>query len=173
MYGKESREDGETRFYYHREERTGGSGGGEQKKASLFRRLFRMNRSTLIVLLDIIVLTVVFMIFRPAMTKSDYRLETEQVRVELSGFLFDTKGFVNCKVEALEDNSGGPVTVKVFTEGGGEGQILADTVPETGGEVLTMRFEIPVEETAGNTVRAEILLPGMDEPEFLTATLKE
>lgn len=171
MYGDESKEDGEIRFHYNREERTGsGDSSGEGKP--LLWRIFRMNRSTLIILLDILVLSVVFVIFRPMLFSTDHILETDDYKVELSGFLFEDTAYVSLKVLALEDTAGGPMSMLVWSGGATEKTALSDTVPVTEGKERVMRLELPVAEES-DQVHATILLPGMEDPVTLTATLKE
>jgi len=172
MYGKESREDGEIRFHYRREERTGKSDEENPQGKSFFQRFFRLNRTTIIILLDIIVLTVVFMIFRPVLVKRDHIFENDTYRFELSGFLFNEKAYISLKIEALEDSPGGPIDVRVYSVEGGDQEVLSDFLPKKTGVLKTLRLEMPVEEEQ-DQIYAEIDLVGIDDPVILTATLKE
>jgi len=172
MYGNESKEDGEIRFHYKREERIGDTEESGGKDKTSFWKIFRLNRTTLIVLLDIIVLTVVFIIFRPMMSGNDNILETDTFRAELSGFLFDEKAYVSIRVEALQKNSGGSIAVQVWYDENEQRFSLTDTAPRNTGEVTTVRVEIPAEGES-ESIHGEILLPDMEKARLLTAVLKQ
>lgn len=170
MYGNESREDGEIKFHYNREEMRRHTG-EEEQKGTLWR-LFRLNRSSLIILFDILLLTVVFMIFKPMLVRNDHVFENDEYTARLSGFLFNEKAYVNIKITARKDNPGGEVNLRVWSGEAGAKVVSTDTVPENEGVEKAVRLEMLADEGSPE-VFAEVLLPGMDKPALLTAILKE
>ncbi|MBN2050848.1 MAG: hypothetical protein JW760_10420 [Spirochaetales bacterium] len=171
MEKKETGEDGEIIFHYRREDRIGPKKEEEGKKPFGLLRLLRLNTSSVIILLDIMILTVIFIAFRPILYGKDHIYQTDDLKIELSGFLFDQKAYASVKVTALKDHEGGRLTLEVWTDEAGEVATLTESTPVKKDVSEVFRFELPLPE-GDREVFARLRL-GEEEPVELNATLKE
>lgn len=127
---RETREEGAYTFHYDRRERlaTGGvdRDGAPARKGGIFKR----NRSLAIVVIDLLVILLVFGLYRFFWAPTPHLSRIAEHSLTLVAFEFGSDIYVTLRIEAEDGSAGAPVTVEF--EAGDESALVQDVLPGSG-----------------------------------------
>ena len=143
MKQEETRGTGSPNFHYDRSDRLGAGEPESNAPESFIKR----NRSWLITLADIVLLLIMFVLYRVFLTPHPERVRADGVEFRLESFLFEDELYVTLEVERMDRDTeiGDPVVRVDFPDG----SMVEDVIPEQVGQVHTIRQVVSAESIAG------------------------
>ena len=144
MKQEETRGTGSPHFHYDRSDRLASDECETKPPESFIKR----NRTWLITLADIVLLLIMFVLYRLFLTPHPERERLEGVEFRLESFLFEDELYVTVEVERLDTDTeiGDPVIRVAFPDG----STVEDVVPEQSGQIHTIRQVVSAESIAGD-----------------------